>query len=86
MEIPRKIGICIVMIIPSFVGGGAVWELFGSWFAVSLWVVIMGLFCVKILWGKSIPMSGLVAIITWIIIMGVLCSRILKSNFISIFG
>ena len=42
MDIPRKLGVGIVMIVPSFVGGGALWAIFHNWFAVIVWVVIMG--------------------------------------------
>lgn len=42
MDIPRMIGIGIVMIVPTFVLGGALWEMFHSWFAVLLWVIVMG--------------------------------------------
>ena len=38
---PRDLGIGIVLIIPSFVGGGALWEAFHNWFAVLAWLVIM---------------------------------------------
>jgi hypothetical protein len=41
MGIARRLGIGIVMIIPSFAGGGALWELFKSWTAVCLWIVLM---------------------------------------------
>lgn len=41
MDLSRKIGIGIVMIIPSFVGGGAVWNILHSWVAVILWLLIM---------------------------------------------
>ncbi|NLD37240.1 MAG: hypothetical protein GX654_10265 [Desulfatiglans sp.] len=37
----RDIGIGIVMIIPSFVGSGAVWHLTKSWLLVSIWVIAM---------------------------------------------
>jgi len=43
MGIARCLGIGIVMIIPSFVGGGALWELFKSWAAVSVWIIIMAI-------------------------------------------
>jgi membrane protein required for beta-lactamase induction len=42
MDIPRSIGIGIVMIIPTFVVGGALWEVFHNWFAVIVWVIVMG--------------------------------------------
>jgi hypothetical protein len=41
MGIARCLGIGVVMIIPSFVGGGALWELFNSWAAVSVWIIMM---------------------------------------------
>lgn len=42
MDIARKIGIGIVMIVPTFVLGGAIWDIFHSWYAVLIWVVIVG--------------------------------------------
>ena len=41
MDIARKIGIGIVMIVPTFVGSGALWDVFHSWFAVIVWVILM---------------------------------------------
>ncbi|MBN2124400.1 MAG: hypothetical protein JW821_08930 [Deltaproteobacteria bacterium] len=41
MDIPRKIGTAIVMIVPSFVGGGALWALFHCWAVVVIWILIM---------------------------------------------
>lgn len=41
MEISRDIGIGIVMIIPSFVGGGALWQIFHNWPLIFLWLIIM---------------------------------------------
>jgi FtsH-binding integral membrane protein len=38
MDLPRKIGIAIVMIIPAFVGAGALWHLLSSWFPILLWI------------------------------------------------
>ena len=43
MDISRMLGVGVVMIIPSFVGSGAFWSLFGSWLAVIIWVVIMAI-------------------------------------------
>ena len=43
MEIARKIGIGVVMVIPAFVGGGAGWNIFHSWIAVFLWLVLMAI-------------------------------------------
>jgi hypothetical protein len=42
MDIPRMIGIGIVMIVPTVVLGGAVWDIFHNWVAVLAWVIIMG--------------------------------------------
>lgn len=41
MDAVRKLAILIVMIIPAFVGAGAVWDIFGSWVAVLIWIVVM---------------------------------------------
>jgi len=37
----RDLGIGIVMIIPTFVGGGALWHFFHSWLAVIVWTIVM---------------------------------------------
>jgi len=52
MDFSRKIGIGIVMIIPAFVGSGAVWNIFSSWLAVFIWVVIMAFLYHGVLSGK----------------------------------
>ncbi len=36
----RDLGIGIVMIIPAFIGGGALWEICESWLAVMLWLLL----------------------------------------------
>ena len=51
MEIPRNIGIGIVMIIPAFVFGGVVWSWFGSWFTVFILEVLMVLLYSSIISG-----------------------------------
>ena len=44
MEVPRKIGIGILMIVPAFVGAGALWDLFhGSWLPIIGWIILMAL-------------------------------------------
>jgi hypothetical protein len=43
MDFARRIGIGIVMIVPTFVGAGAVWAIFSHWLPVALWVIIMAL-------------------------------------------
>jgi hypothetical protein len=52
MDIARKIGIGIVMIIPTFVGAGAIWGMIHSWFAIVVWVVIMGLVTGSVIRGN----------------------------------
>ncbi len=37
----RDIGIGIVMMIPSFVGSGAVWHITHNWWLVLLWIIAM---------------------------------------------
>jgi hypothetical protein len=41
MDNVRKLGIGVVLVVPVFVGGGAVWEIFNNWWVVLIWVVIM---------------------------------------------
>ena len=52
MGIERKIGIGIVMIVPSFVGSGALWNMFHSWGAVVVWVALMAAVTGAIISGK----------------------------------
>lgn len=46
MEVSRRIGIGIVMMIPSFLGAGAMWEMFESWgpviACIALFILIYG--------------------------------------------
>lgn len=39
MTFSRKLGIAIVMIIPVFIGGGAIWHVFRSWYLILFWLV-----------------------------------------------
>ncbi len=41
MDLARKFGIGIVMIIPAFVGSGALWHIFHSFIPVIVWVIIV---------------------------------------------
>ena len=52
MDITRKLGILIVMMVPTFVGAGAVWDILESWLAVIIWVVIMGFVAGSIVTGR----------------------------------
>jgi hypothetical protein len=49
MDIARKVGIGIVMIVPGFVFGGAVWAWLESWWAVlGLEIIMVVLYCLII--------------------------------------
>ena len=52
MDLSRKLGIGIVMIIPAFVTGGLVWSIIPSWIAVVIWEIIMVLIYGGIIKGK----------------------------------
>ncbi|HDM09434.1 MAG: hypothetical protein JRI39_05420 [Deltaproteobacteria bacterium] len=52
MDLSRKLGIGIVMIIPAFVTGGLVWSIIPSWIAVVIWEIIMVLIYAGIIKGK----------------------------------
>ena len=52
MELARKFGIGIVMIIPAFVGSGALWHIFHSFIPIIIWVVIMAFVARGILTSK----------------------------------
>lgn len=52
MDLSRKIGIGVVMVVPTFVGSGFVWGIFHNYIAVFIWVVIMAFLYGGILSGK----------------------------------
>lgn len=52
MDVARKIGIGVVMVVPAFVIGGMIWELLGSWLAVFGLEIIMALLYSTIITGK----------------------------------
>ncbi|UCF56887.1 MAG: hypothetical protein JSW15_12625 [Deltaproteobacteria bacterium] len=54
MDVPRKLGTGIILIIPTFVVAGAVWDIFHSWVAVGVWVVIMAIISAATLFRKDI--------------------------------
>ena len=54
MDVPRLFGKAIVMIIPTFVGGGALWHIFHSWVVVGIWVIIVGLVSLGTVFRKDI--------------------------------
>ena len=51
-DIARKIGVGIVMIVPTFVGAGALWAMMHSWVAVFIWIILMCGLCGYILSAK----------------------------------
>ena len=57
MDTPRKLGIGIVMIVPSFVFGAAVWALLESWFAVFISQVLMALLYSSITIGWPVALA-----------------------------
>lgn len=52
MDLPRKIGTAIVMIVPTFVGGGALYAIFHSLIPAAVWIVLMALVYGAIVSGK----------------------------------
>ena len=48
------LGKAIVMIIPTFVVAGAVWDIFHSWVAIGIWVVIMAIISGATVFRKDI--------------------------------
>lgn len=55
MDISRKIGIGITMIVPSFVLGGMVWSVVNSWILVWLSIAAVGAVYVAIITGRLGP-------------------------------
>ncbi len=53
MDTSRKIGIGIVLIVPAFVGSGALWSLFESWIAVLVWLAVLTAVYGWVFTGKS---------------------------------
>jgi len=54
MDIPRMFGKAIVMIIPTFVGAGAVWDVSHSWVAIGIWTVAMVIFTCAVVLRKDL--------------------------------
>lgn len=54
MEIPRRLGIAIVMIVPFVVFAGMVWAVFESWIPVIVVVILMALLYRSIIKGKMV--------------------------------
>jgi hypothetical protein len=53
MDIPRMLGKAIVMIIPGFVGAGAVWDVFHNWVAVGIWTLATVVFTCAVVLKKD---------------------------------
>jgi hypothetical protein len=43
MDLPRKLGVGMVMLVPAFVLGGVLWALIESWIAVFVLEVLIAL-------------------------------------------
>lgn len=54
MEIPRRLGIAIVMIVPVVVFAGMVYAVFESWIPVIVVVILMALLYRSIIKGKMV--------------------------------
>ena len=54
MDIPRMLGKAIVMIIPSFVGAGAIWDVSHSWTAIGIWTIAMVIFTCAVVLRKDL--------------------------------
>jgi hypothetical protein len=54
MEIPRRLGIAIVMIVPFVVFAGMVWAVFESWIPVIVVVILMALLYRSIIKGRTV--------------------------------
>ena len=52
MDTSRKIGVGIVMLVPAFVGGGALWSLFESWTVVLVWLAALAFMYRSVFTGK----------------------------------
>ncbi len=52
VPLTRKIGICIVFMIPSFVFAGLLWSFVPSWLAVLGLEIVMVILCISVLKGK----------------------------------
>ena len=52
MDIPRKIGIGVVMIVPTFVIAGALWDIFANYIPIGVWTIIMAFLYRQIITGK----------------------------------
>jgi hypothetical protein len=52
MDLPRKLGIGIVMLVPTFVGCGALYAIFHSLIPAIIWIPVMGVVYAAIITGK----------------------------------
>jgi len=52
MDIPRKIGIGVVMIVPTFVIAGALWDIINNYIPIGIWVIIMAFLYRQVITGK----------------------------------
>jgi hypothetical protein len=52
MDLVRKIGIGIVMMVPTYVIGGLIWSVVPSWWVSLVWVIIMFFIAGGVISGK----------------------------------
>ena len=52
MDLPRKLGIAVAFIIPTFVFSGLVWSWRHNWFAVFGMIILMGILYSVMVLGK----------------------------------
>jgi hypothetical protein len=61
MDLSRKIGVGVTMIVPGFVMGGLAWDLMGSFTPILGWLAVLGVEIVMliiyalVITGKFIP-------------------------------
>jgi hypothetical protein len=53
MDLPRKLGVGIVTLVPAFVLGGALWSLTNSWIAAWILEVLFAIGYGYWVWGKK---------------------------------
>jgi len=49
MDISRKIGVGVTMIVPGFVLGGLAWDLMGSFTSILGWLTVLGVEIVMVI-------------------------------------
>jgi len=58
MDLPRKLGVAITFIIPTFVFSGLIWSWFHSWLCVLGVMIIIAIIYSMIITGKFSGIAG----------------------------